>query len=32
VQRATGEPMTIAPYVAYLRGKYDELYRLPARA
>jgi carboxypeptidase Taq len=30
VARATGEPMTIAPYVAYLRGKYGELYRLPA--
>jgi carboxypeptidase Taq len=30
VKRATGEPMTIAPYLAYLRGKYGELYRLPA--
>jgi len=29
VARATGEPMTIAPYMAYLRGKYGELYRLP---
>ena len=29
VVRATGEPMTIAPYLAYLRGKYGELYRLP---
>jgi carboxypeptidase Taq len=29
VKRATGEPMTIAPYVAYLRRKYGELYRLP---
>jgi carboxypeptidase Taq len=28
VARATGEPMTIAPYLAYLRGKYGELYRL----
>jgi carboxypeptidase Taq len=28
VMRATGEPMTIAPYVAYLRGKYGELYEL----
>jgi carboxypeptidase Taq len=28
VMRATGENMTIAPYVAYLRGKYGELYRL----
>jgi carboxypeptidase Taq len=30
VKRATGKPMTIAPYIAYLRGKYGELYRLPA--
>ena len=30
VERATGEPMTMAPYLAYLRGKYGELYRLPA--
>ena len=30
VERATGEPMRIAPYIAYLRGKYGELYRLPA--
>jgi carboxypeptidase Taq len=29
VQRATGGPMTIAPYMAYLRGKYGELYALP---
>jgi carboxypeptidase Taq len=29
VERATGEPMTIAPYLAYLRGKYGELYQLP---
>jgi carboxypeptidase Taq len=29
VLRATGEPMTIGPYLAYLRGKYGELYRLP---
>jgi carboxypeptidase Taq len=29
VQRATGKPMSIAPYIAYLRGKYGELYRLP---
>jgi carboxypeptidase Taq len=28
VARATGEPMTIKPYMAYLRGKYGELYRL----
>jgi carboxypeptidase Taq len=30
VRRATGMPMSIAPYLAYLRGKYGELYRLPA--
>jgi carboxypeptidase Taq len=30
VRRATGRPMTIAPYIAYLRKKYGELYRLPA--
>ncbi len=30
VERATGEPMSIAPYVAYLRAKYGDLYRLPA--
>ena len=29
VSRATGTPMTTAPYLAYLRGKYGELYRLP---
>jgi len=29
VERATGGPMSIAPYIAYLRGKYGELYRLP---
>jgi carboxypeptidase Taq len=29
VARATGRPMTTAPYLAYLRGKYGELYRLP---
>ena len=27
--RATGGPMSIAPYLAYLRGKYGEFYRLP---
>jgi carboxypeptidase Taq len=26
---ATGGPMSIAPYIAYLRNKYGELYRLP---
>jgi carboxypeptidase Taq len=30
VRRATGKPMTIEPYIAYLRAKYGELYRLPA--
>ncbi len=30
IERAAGAPMSIAPYVAYLRGKYGELYRLPA--
>jgi carboxypeptidase Taq len=30
LKRATGEAMTIVPYVAYLRGKYGELYELPA--
>ena len=30
VVRATGSPMTMAPYLAYLRGKYGELYQLPA--
>ena len=30
VERATGAAMSIAPYLAYLRGKYGELYRLPA--
>jgi carboxypeptidase Taq len=29
VTRATGSPMTTAPYLAYLRGKYGDLYRLP---
>ncbi len=30
VERVTGSPMRIGPYVAYLRDKYGELYRLPA--
>jgi len=30
VARATGSAMTTAPYLAYLRGKYGTLYRLPA--
>jgi carboxypeptidase Taq len=29
VARATGSPMTMAPYVAYLRKKYGELYQVP---
>ncbi len=29
VERATGGPMSTAPYLGYLRGKYGELYRLP---
>jgi carboxypeptidase Taq len=32
VRRATGQPMTIEPYIGYLRGRYGELYRLPPRA
>jgi carboxypeptidase Taq len=32
VARATGRPMTIAPYMAYLRAKYGELYTLPPPA
>jgi len=31
VQRATGAPMRMEPYLAYLRGKYGELYALPAK-
>jgi carboxypeptidase Taq len=30
VKRATGAPMSIGPYLSYLRGKYGEFYRLPA--
>jgi carboxypeptidase Taq len=30
VERATGSPMRMEPYLAYLRAKYGELYRLPA--
>jgi carboxypeptidase Taq len=29
IERATGAPMNMAPYLAYLRAKYGELYRLP---
>ena len=32
VRRATGEPLTMAPYLAYLREKYGALYDLPAAA
>jgi carboxypeptidase Taq len=28
IERATGQPMHIEPYIAYLKGKYGELYRL----
>ncbi|MEI8094261.1 MAG: carboxypeptidase M32 [Spirochaetales bacterium] len=28
VQRATGAPMTIGPYISYLKTKYGELYKL----
>jgi carboxypeptidase Taq len=30
VERVTGAPLRIEPYLAYLRTKYGELYRLPA--
>ena len=30
VKRATGGPMSMAPYLAYLRTKYGAIYRLPA--
>jgi carboxypeptidase Taq len=29
IERATGGPMSMAPYIAYLRAKYGEIYRLP---
>jgi carboxypeptidase Taq len=32
VKRATGSAMSMRPYLDYLRGKYGELYRLPAMA
>jgi carboxypeptidase Taq len=32
VERATGAPMSIAPYIAYLRAKFGEIYRLPSIA
>jgi carboxypeptidase Taq len=30
IERATGGPMSMRPYLAYLRAKYGGLYRLPA--
>jgi carboxypeptidase Taq len=30
VERASGGPMSLAPYLAYLRAKYTEIYRLPS--
>jgi carboxypeptidase Taq len=32
VKRSTGSPMSMTPYLAYLREKYGALYRLPAAA
>jgi carboxypeptidase Taq len=32
IERATGSPMSMRPYLAYLRLKYGELYRLPQAA
>ena len=29
IERATGAPMSMAPYLDYLRGKFGELYQLP---
>jgi Zn-dependent M32 family carboxypeptidase len=29
VERTTGGPMSIKPFLAYLRAKYGELYQLP---
>jgi carboxypeptidase Taq len=29
IERATGGPMSTAPYLAYIRAKYGEFYRLP---
>ncbi len=29
VERVCGEPLSIEPYIAYLNGKYGELYKLP---
>jgi carboxypeptidase Taq len=30
VERATGKPLSVAPYIHYLKNKYGELYRLSA--
>jgi carboxypeptidase Taq len=30
IERATGGPMSIVPYLAYLRAKYGEIYQLPS--
>jgi carboxypeptidase Taq len=32
VERTTGRPMSMEPYLAYLRTKYGEIYRLPPQA
>ncbi len=32
MEGAAGGPMSIRPYLDYIRGKYGELYRLPAKA
>jgi carboxypeptidase Taq len=29
VERVTGEPLSVEPYMAYLREKFGELYALP---
>jgi carboxypeptidase Taq len=28
IERVTGSPLTIDPYIAYLKSKYGELYKL----
>jgi carboxypeptidase Taq len=30
IERATGEQMSVGPYLVYLRAKYGELYQLTA--
>ncbi len=32
IERATGQPLTIAPYIRYLKEKFGELYRIPVAA